>query len=1445
LWLRRGSSGTANPPKYIDEAYNESFEARQSRNAWNSQREAQVAASQAKLKASYDADLKAVGTTHTKNLIKINSAKVAAIAVPKTIATSSTNKKLTVIPASESKKLNSSQIADKKAVAQAASTAAVKTKTIANDAKNEASAYKKAVMEKQAEIKKTANQSVKASLQKELKSLQKESNASQKRADVATDHAKAVESYSKAAASVVSSASVAAIQKLNTAAAKVDKTALASSKVGVQDHAGQVLLKNGTWLDKVQRRGANGAHEVTKIYTPTEWNDHLKTTKAALAEAQRIADNYNPVQTKAGKIIDAVQKKGASSTGEDRVTVFRTDKVGNVTARSKTANEYVAALNQAKKLASVPIVSGMAKADITAIQDARKYVNARIDNPVKFSPQNKKAAWVETKTALIADALDKLSKPGTEGQRIADSWKRIATNDLSLKEDMAAVITPYIQGGKQAVKVMDEGLALESLINVPTRLTKIANKQIANKYGQSALTRGVDQAANWVQNDSLKTMDNAVITVIDKGADYAPLALLNSYAKQKYGESKWTKRADLVKDVSKAIPTKIYKEVREKPGSTAVNVAGMYAGGAALGAVYGGVKAGAVTFIEKGFVSPLTKATLKTGVAALEGAVQGKMAYDIGGQAVSTVKTGDANKIADFTTEFIVGGAGFSKGSGYFNKKLVTAYGESTVSSYSPLTRLATIAGQATGTVRGKTVVIENAPYHPVDSQTAMIEAVIDHNHISGTRGTATYRIAQPVSGNPIGIKKFNLHGKEYTAGTTIKALKGEKDQFLTRYQTEGGTAANQARVYAADVYSSYMVPDLTGGKYQAVGVHFLSKSGKSKVNQEVQLLKDIPTVASELSAKQKALIKEQYARDGRLDPTLLKEVQRLAAEKSKRIGQPVATITPKTAAGAKPEAEVLLVFGDARSTYVTDSKRVGYTNTGIKIKELRLGTQEAIKSEMSRLENIKYNWKNALSGNDTYAEGMAAAINRKIAEESGRALMKPQQYGSHGTQHTGRVAEIMEDLWYKSPTLQKQYTLKEFKIAGRLHDAARIYGNSKMGETEPLAHGPAVAYNIRKGRIKDSELLSLTKKQQLNVAKAIETHMWLKPKSKLQRLTYRATDMQKALKTADSLARAEKAGYLKPGTTFKLPEERALFGLKQSLSKGFSAFKKDTVAEFAPHKSPVEISRLERIKALSDRKHLERGIKAKEKVSDHSRSVDEYEYARKSKKSGFTKGKNSSYDYNTKRKVTRGAYVKSARYNKNTKVSSYYKDGKSHSAVKTPYYEGIKTPHYVGIKEYEKFALKDLKELDPYKHVDQGYTKRIPGKYSPSVTSRYNGSGKTPSYVNGYKTPQKVYTTPKYTKTSAGYSTPYSNKSTRTDGYGKNASGSNPIGGVQTVKEILTILQDKKTVLKKKQSPEKISKEKGRENIKLKRKIGNRLGNLDSMFDVDVKRSSKTVKRA
>lgn len=999
-------------------------------------------------------------------------------------------------------------------------------------------------------------------------------------------------------------AAIKASSKINAnATAKVNTAqSVKATKITQKDiaaaHPGQIQLKDGTWINQIEKVGNGGTKEAVTLYSSKAARDAaLQDLKALNVAAAQARSNYKTIELENGKYIDPIQKTGKSNTGENTVTVFSTDKAGNIVTRSGTANEYKASLNAAKKIAAIPIVLGMTAADQDAILQAREYYNSRATTPINFSPQGKNAEYIETNLAAFGKSLDQVSKAGTEGQRVADYLKNISKNDISLKEDTIAGINPYIQGGKTVLSQMDKGMSLQSLTDTSVWGLKQLNNAVEVSIGKNKVNKEIDESLTWVNESGVKTLNKNVIQGIDTIIDASPLALLNEYAKGKYGESGYTKGVDVGLDVAKAIPKNIYSSVVENPASTALLVGATYAGGAAIGGALGSAKYGAISFAETVTINPLTKATLKTGIAALDGIAQGYMVTGIGKQAIETVNTGNPERIADFVTEFAIGGAGFAKGSKAFEGKLVSKYGESTVGSYSPLHRLSVIAGEGTGIVRGKTVPIKNEPHHPVNSQAALIEAVISQDTVSGARGTAVHRFYQEVQGSPIGIKTYNIPivNKQVTAGRTLRALQGVRDQYLTR-QNEFGRISDDPvvqKAYSTDAYTSYMVPDMTGGKFDAVGGHFLQKGGKNRFNQEVQLLENIPTVASELSALQKIQIREQYAKQGHIEPELWKETQRLAAEKSKRIGQPVATITPKTGSGFnKPETEVFIVFGDKIATEVTGSKTVGRTAEGIKIKKVRLGTQEAIKTELSILENMKYNWKNALSRNDIYAEGMAKAINRKVAEETGKAYMKPGQYGAHGVEHTGKVAKIMEELWYQSPILQQKYTLKEFKIAGRLHDAARIYGNSKMGETEPIAHGPAVAQNIRKGRVIDKELNSLPRESQLRVAKAIETHMWLKPKSVLQAVFYRASDFQKALKTADSLARAREAGYLKPGTTFKLPEERKFNIFKKVVSERALEFRKDTTAEFLPNRAAIELKNLEKVKDIATSEYKTRAVK-------------------------------------------------------------------------------------------------------------------------------------------------------------------------------------------------------------------------------------------------------------
>jgi hypothetical protein len=423
----------------------------------------------------------------------------------------------------------------------------------------------------------------------------------------------------------------------------------------------------------------------------------------------------------------------------------------------------------------------------------------------------------------------------------------------------------------------------------------------------------------------------------------------------------------------------------------------------------------------------------------------------------------------------------------------------------------------------------------------------------------------------------------------------------------------------------------------------------------------------------------------------------------------------------------------------MTSTKTVGFTAGGVRIKKIRFGSQEAIAKELSTLENMKYNWKNALTKKGTYNEGMAKFQNRKLAELSGNALMKPNQYGAHGPTHTEPVIGEITKLWKSSPTLQSKYTLQEFKVAARLHDTGRIYGSSKFGETEPIAHGPSVAANIRAGRINDPELLSLSKASQNRIAKAIETHMTIRPGNSWY---MRPSDFQKALASADRLARAKDAGYLRSGMVFKLPEETVGFKLKTMLSKAEneSRFLRDTTAELAPIRrrnfTSSEIENIKTFRVVDELKNAE--LKSKNKVMH----IDN-EYVKKPNSKGFAAYKKPS-DINWK-PIKGAAYrapIKSADYH----VASASNFPKILQSAESEYKKSVGEGYTIS-KGKGKFLPSNFPEYpqkkgNGYKPKADGYKPRAAGyKPTPGTYKPAPGKGYTPNPGGKYKPTPSGYT--------------------------------------------------------------------------------------------------------
>lgn len=697
--------------------------------------------------------------------------------------------------------------------------------------------------------------------------------------------------------------------------------------------------------------------------------------------------------------------------------------------------------------------------------------------------------------------------------------------------------------------------------------------------------------------------------------------------------------------------------------------------------------------------------------------------------------------------------------------------------------------GKATGIVRDKTVLIKNQPYHPVGSQGAMIDAVTKQPKISGARATDVHYLKQEVYGKPIGIKTFknplSKSGKQYIPGRAIKKLTGAPEQTLTRFKEAGRVDDS----YAAPVHTSYMVPDLTKGHYEQVGIHFLDKYGVSKLRQEVQLLENVQTVASELTDLHRGAIAD-YAKTGKIDPKVFQDIQLRAAAKSKRINQPVATLTPKTGSGFyKPELEVLLVYGSEASTKVTSSKIVGFTSSGVKIRKIRFGSQEAIADKLWILENMQYNWKNFVSGKGEYVKGMAEFANRKIAETEGKALMKPDQYTKHGTKHTIPVENEAVKLWKSSPTLQSKYSLLEFKVAAKLHDSMRLYGTSKAGETEPLAHGPAMAKAIRHGLIKDKELQSLPKASQLRVAKAIETHMTIRPISRVSvvqglktSILTRPNDFQKALATADRLARAQEAGYVKKGMIFKIPEETASFKAKKVVTEttGYNKFKTNTAAELLPRKTMTKRVTSKPAVKTTKQRNLAKVRTARKRTSTKS-GKRQKEDAQTYEIRGKSKDNNSSYYTRTTKKSIRKSGYAAKTQKKATESKGYAKTTKQ------------KNQKYGGYTKTKNSSKPYAGKYSDNKHTS-GYSSTYSNEQKPTYPASSYSNSKKPSYAT--------------TKTSS------TNK-----GYAKSTTST-----ARKSEHVILLRRKRKSKQKKYKVPSS-------KYIKGKRKVKNTLGNMKSML--------------
>ncbi len=470
--------------------------------------------------------------------------------------------------------------------------------------------------------------------------------------------------------------------------------------------------------------------------------------------------------------------------------------------------------------------------------------------------------------------------------------------------------------------------------------------------------------------------------------------------------------------------------------------------------------------------------------------------------------------------------------------------------------------GRFTGLTREKVVTYTQHPSHPLGSQSAMIESVLEKPTVSGARGFTEHFIAQKVSGDPIGIKKYNVGKSQYTPGSLIRKLTGNDRQYLTRNYGSSGRVSGGKGEYSTNVHGQYMTisPEVKGATLmEKVGGHFLEKGGGNVFSRRVHILEDIPTVMDALPIESINAMKSDFSKFGKIRPRLYKEMQRAAVEKSARIDQPVAIVSPKTAQGFyKPELETLLVFGSEKATRVTSSKFAGFTNKGTVVKKVRFGTQEPAPNTFFAAENAKYN----LNKRTNYVKAMAEDMNRQIAELRGKAMSKPGQYGAHGSKHIVDVESQILKLRKESKIRMNEFDETQAKLAAEFHDSARIWGK----ETEPIPHDQAAGLAVKMGLIDDSVLKSLPYSKQMQISEAIMHHTDIRPgiasvAGLKTKLITRPSEFAKSFASADRLARAAEQGALKKGMVFPNPDVSPSLSLRMRSSK----FMRDTSAELFP----------------------------------------------------------------------------------------------------------------------------------------------------------------------------------------------------------------------------------------------------------------------------------------
>lgn len=1585
-WLKHGSSGTAAPPKYYEDAINEDYDKWASRDSANAARESQVAASQAKLQASYDAVQKNPGTTHAKNSKVVIANQKAVSKAPSTVTSSPTNKKLTVISAADSKKVQVAQTAARKAEVKSANESAAKAKSVASDAKNESAAYNKAILQKQAEIKKTANPSAKSALKSELKSLQKEANDSKKRADVADSAATAAVNYSKAASALAgtqtaSRSEATAMKKLNVAATKVESTKAAAVKAGVQDHTGQILLKDGTWINKVQRTGKSGAGEgLVRAYTKAEFEDAVKSGAKALEEAKKASDAYleahgtlNNIEISGGRnvternvrIIGAKDAEGrqyvqsASSvydlqkTANQKITAAmerranagsRADanKIGAITGARQWLSDNKISLD-AKTVANTPITSETKESEAKVINKARDRVTAGMKFAEKtqyltglrsldYEAERANAdyhAAVKTATDENGNLRYNISDEETFKKDMARINK--ATAGMTEAQKKKYLTESAAKGLQSTGKASDVWRFLNTDITEAVKIAGSLEGIRDGLGGKPALSvrwdpRGakVDKnlagvvksgsTADVIDNISRKQLSGTPLTA----AETSLLAQINGGYKTGSTARAISNKADSATEWAQGKMQSIHKEYKAGDRFIGVPLTTNLAEWAnelqhgsinAIGAVGGAISAAPKV---AGYAWSQAK-----GVKSVDDAKRaGSNIALSGGLAASTMGRGMQKQFETDKSQFIIDMA-----------LAQAAFSGASKAIVKPAKYAVKQTALKTGVTRAQALGSEHIPYKEAGSTLDAIRynKKITGVHASQIRDKTSKQVYTSAPGNTIYVEPgtFGAKGRFFTLSDKYVDPYGKyfTEKSKPRFRETRGWLKARANEAASDfepvtskvVKTTRYIDDEGVIRYRktyqnqkvqnavnavskvksTASKNVLVKTGSkigSKIKQrELNRLQRSPRTREKvvdvmtgdtvkLSKTQWDKIYQKFSRDGNFWDEY-KSITEIAQKQADKLQRPVAVPSPKVAKGwTEAENEVFWIF-PKKGIKITSRQRIGKTEHGVDIYDVRYGKQAAVKQKslaQRMKENREYNRQivKAVDGkkyNLNYIKSYADDANRRLGELYGNKLTRPRAYeeGAHGKVHTEQVG--------RNITKQKVTDSTDMDYwLGVMHDVTKVGPRESAG----IPHAVAAAEVIKRGMITDARFSKfyngLSKAQQNAFVKAISEHTTIKPinrhlltewnlslkkgsdlRSPMHSIKERASTLRAGVKTSikarpstmsKALANADRMELTRFGD--KTLKRMTFQNLKREKAGSSVTSKtvddvKSKLSKMSERKSATFASRA-KIYEQRTRAHRSAAKGAKAEPAREVRKKSQYEY--KKPNSASRAGLYAAAGYHKSYKGFAADLNKMYGYTKTGTKSTVYAYTKPGAKSGYGYTNGTKSKAYPSA--YKKNDYKPAGTVYG-KKTGESYRKapnyKQPKAYVVNPRSYYvPGTGYNNPYPGKYDPKPSAYTSPytgKYTPKPGSYNAVYNNKYTPVPGgYGGNYGGNDGYTGGNTDNYggIAVFIDKSPLVPKKKKPQEATSRKRVKADVRLTRDIKNRLGSLESMFDVGRKSQAK-----